>query len=817
MMAWRDLYSSTRRLITRRYFAASAVLLVGASVGIVVTMGTVVREVLVRALPYPEEDRLVFLYWSRPDPPIPDMSLSLRVTRELPDRTDAFEVLGATLTPVSATLRTREGPVHLRAGLATPESFEVLGFQPLLGRAFLPAEGEPGASVRVALLSHEAWRRFFGGRNDAVGSSLDIDGAEWSVVGVLPPERSLAPERAEPVDIWFPTGASEQVLGRDAFASPGAAWFRITGRLTEAAAAAPLSSELDRVAAGLAADYPTTHEGWRLNADRLRDRVNGSTDPILALGLGSALFWAIALLNLLALFVQSSEEDARDTAIRVALGASAGRIWRHRLSDALLIGAAGGVLAAATSWVGIAALRSANPLELPAHVALGFGWTQGLAIGLLSLAGAAAAAGIAGAAIDSSLTARLASGFCTAVGGRTRRTHAALALQVAVCTVLSVGAVSAARSLHELRSRDVGVEPVGVLSGRMEVTPGLLAPEEIARCSGDLVRAVRALPTVDDAFVWSPALPTEARTYTALRIESPTEPLEEEEAVARYHTTSPGAVTAFGLHVMLGRDLTSEDRDAGRRVALVSESAARAWWGAPERALGQNIQRTVHAEWSEVVGVVADAPMSGRFGPGSANTLDVYFMFDQDPRSTVLLFAVSPRRDLEVGALQRAVSTAFPQLPLYDVRWMRDRVREQERVHNSTAWLSGAYALAALLLAAIGLAGASALAAHRRRVEIGLRQALGASRRAVVLWLVLPGVAAAGAGLAAGSLVARWALGFVDPMVLTVGPADATSYAVSLSVLAVSVAVALAGPTLTSVRRPPAECLAAGGRSDPAE
>jgi predicted permease len=817
MMEWRDLSLSVRRLITRRYFAASAILLIGASVGIVVTMGTVVWEVLIQALPYPEEDRLVFLYWSRPDPPIPDMSLSLRVTRELPERTDAFEVLGATLTPLSATLRTGEGPAHLRAGLATPESFEVLRLQPFLGRAFLPAEGEPGASTRVAVLSHEAWQRLFGGTDEAVGASLNIDGAEWSVVGVLPPGLSLAPERAEPVDVWFPTGASQEVLGRDAFESPGAAWFRTTGRLTEAAAAAPLSTELDRVAAGLASDYPATHEGWRFNADRLRDRVNGSTDPVVALGLGAILFWAIALLNLLGLFVQRSEEDARDTAIRIAVGASAGRIWGHRLSDALVIGAAGGVLATVTSWLGLVVLRGADPLQLPAHVTLGLGWTQLLRIGVLSLAGPVAVAGIAGAAIDSSLTTQLRSGLRTALGGRRRRAHAALALQVAVCAVLSVGAVSAARSLYELRSRDVGVASVGVLSARMEVTPDLLTPEEIARRAGDLVREVRDLPSVDDAFVWSPALPTEARTYTALRIESPTEPLDEEEAVARYHTTSAGAVTAFGLRVTHGRDISEEDRDAGHRVALVSESAARAWWGEPGRALGQRIQRTVHDEWSEVVGVVADAPLSGRFGPGSANTLDVYFMFDQDPRNAVLLLAVSPHRDLDVRALQRAVATAFPQVPLYDVRWMQDRVREQERVHNSTAWLSGAYALAALLLAAIGLAGASALVAQRRRVEIGLRQALGASRLTVILWLVLPGLAAGGVGLAGGALVARWGLGLVDPVVLTVGPADVTSYAASLSVLAISVALALAGPTLASVRRPPAECLAEGARTGPAE
>jgi predicted permease len=812
-MGWNDVRLSARRLARRPVFAVSSVALIGGTLGIAVTVGSVAHTTLGSALPYAEEAGLVALYWSQPELNIPDMALSLVTARELPQRTQAFSGVAATLTPLHVTLATDAGPSHLTAGLVMPQAFQLLGLEPLLGRAFHPEEGERSTGGGAVMVSHELWQSRLGGSREALGASLTLDGSPWTVVGVLPPGLSPAPEQPEPIGVWFPMGVAEEILGQEVFSSPGSSMFRVNARLAPGVTLESLPSELSRIGRAIAADYPVTHEGWLLHADPLRDRVMGrTTGPLAALFLGGLLLFGVALVNLVALFRHRARDDARGIAIRVALGATSSRLGGMLALDALLLGSLAALFGGGIVVLGFAVLRASNPLELPAYVRL-----DPSALHLLAVAAASVASSLLVALITGIASCSLTEGHLRSAGRGQRGStvwgsaRVALGAQVAMTTFLAVVAIAATRSLLDLRAMDTGIDSSGILSARLEIPRDLLPRDEVAVGSRRVVERLRESPGVDDAFLWSPEMPADAHTYTALHIEggalAGSVGTQEEPAIGRYHTVSPGAVTALGLDVVIGRDISDEDWAAGRRVALVSASAARLWWGDERRALGQRIQRTSHTEWSEVIGVVADAPLSGRYGPGSDNVIDVFFMFDQDPRFTVLLFArTAPGRSDETD-LRSAVGAFIPEVPLYDVRWMDDRLRDQERVHRSTAGFTGLYALASLFLAAVGLAASTILLVGRRRVEIGVRQALGAAPGRVVRELIGSGLIAIVVGIGAGLALARVGLDRVDPVILTVGPSDPVSHLGGALILVLCGGAALVVPSLATVRRSPAESL----------
>ena len=805
-----ELRLGLRRLIRRPVFAVSTLALIGCTLGIAVTAGSVAEATLWRSLPYADEDRLVALYWSREDLGIPDMSLSLVEARELTGRTSAFEGVAATQTPIHVTLVADEGPAHLTAGLVMPEAFELLGVQPLLGRGFDAEEGENGTSSSAVVLGHAAWQRLFGGSPSALRAALVINGREWTVVGVLPPRRSLAPEQSEPIDVWFPMGVAEEFMGEGVFTAPTANSFRANARLREGTAADALPAELERVAEALARDYPATHAGWRFRADPLRDRVLGSSSgPVIALFLGAVLFCGVAVLNLASLLYQRSEGDALDIAIRRAVGATGARIRALRATDALVSGVLAAAVATALTFTGFAVVNQSSLLQLPEHVTLAFGWPHLLALITLSVGGTLVVGALAGAASDARGVDRLtaASASAAAPRRRARSTLLALWLQVTLSTSLTVGAIATLRSLDELHDMGAGVDAAGVLTARANVPRDLFTTDEVARRARELVEQARDLPDVRDAFVWSPELPTDAHMFTRLRVEALAEVDDSAPLLARYHTVSPGAVGALGLRLIAGRDMSDDDFTGGRRVVMVSASAAERWWGAAEAALGQRIRRSSHTEWSDVIGVVADAPLSGRFGPGSDNTLDVFFMFDQDPRSTFLVFVASERERVDVEELRATSASVLPGVPLYDVRSMADALRDQERGHRSTATLSGIYAIASLLLASIGLAGSTMLLLGRRRAEVGIRLALGATRPRVVVELMQGSLLAIGTGILAGVPLARAGLGLLDPVILRVGPDDLLSHLGAALTLGGCAVLSVVAASLTSVRRDPVRSL----------
>ncbi len=805
----RELRWVVRRMRRRPLFAVMFTTIFGVSLGISLVVLTLAEATLGTVLPYEEPDALVALVESRPEEGIERMISSYSSLQDWRERTSTFQELGGVRVQVGTTLRTESGAARLEGAVVSGSMFDVLGVEPALGRAFTPDEDRRGADVTSVVVSHGFWTDFLGADPGSLGSGVDLNGEVWTVVGVLAPGATLAPHHNEPIDVWFPIGAAGLIDGPPVYDNRGYRIFQLIGRLRPGATPADLDAEVARMTADLEAENPDSHSGWLWSATELRARVlQGVEGPVSSLFAGGMVLFAVAVVNLVALFVQSLRRDLTELATRRVLGAGVGSLVRQGLLELAALGALGGLLGVGIAVVGVRLLPNWLALSLPAHADVRFdpGLWSGAFAGaelLVLAAGAVAMAFALGRLAPTTVTA----GRVVGSGRSGRRvTAVSVGAQIALTTVLAIGAAVAARSFAALAGMDPGIDPDGLMALRIDVPPQGWPTEELPLLTEELRRSLAEVPGVDEAHLWSPHVPTDALWYTRVRLLDRPDLTDADLPAVRINSVSPGAVTGVGLSVVAGRDMSEDDRTAGRRVVLVSESAARQWWGAVDAAVGRSLRRWNHEEWSEVVGVVRDAPLSGRRGDGSDFFVDVYFPFDNDiQRSLVFLTRSAAGHDPD--ALRAVVRSVAPGLPAYDVRTMADRLAEQDGLARSAALLGAVFAGTAIVLAALGLYGATMTVVTRRRREMGLRQALGATPARIASELTAASSRVVVAGVVLGVAAAAVTLRSLDPSLFVVGADDGPSYAIGIGLVLAAAVAALAPPALRAVRSSPAQTL----------
>lgn len=807
---WWTIRIAARRAARRPYFSLAVIVLLGGTLGIATTVGGLARAALGTALPFANEGRLVVLTEWSAEHDVEEMASSLPSVEEWRRRSRLFEEVGATRAQLSLTLEAADGVARVSGGLVTPELFGVLGVDPVLGRSFTAEEGRAGAHEPAVILGHGFWLERLGGDAGAVGRSLAIDGRQRTVVGVLGEGQDLAPGYPEVVDVWLPMGWAEAVLGRPVLTSRVHRSFRAIGRLRPGVTEEDLSEELDRISDQLAADFPDASEGWRWQAESLRDVILGPVrGPVAALFGGGLTLLAVGFVNLLGLFVQRARDGEVEIATRLALGGTWRDVAHLQGLEAALLGLAAAVLATAITAAGLGSIPAWSPVDLPPHVDVGFGPIHGLVAALVALvlALAVGAASIGVVARHADILVTTAGRQRRSLRGVSRGSRLTLGFQVALTTVLAVGAAATMRSYAGLSGADAGVARDGLMTLRLDVPAEARADEELVPVTDEILRQLTDHPSVERAVLWTPHVPSEATWFTRVRLADRPEVRDAELPAVRFHTVSPGAVEALGLDIVAGRDMTLHDRESGRRVVLVSESAAREWWGEDD-AVGKQLRRWNHDAWSDVVGVVADAPLSGRQGEGSDFRRDVYFLYGQDlQRYLVVPASARDGARLAEADLRAAVSAAAPDLPVYDVRSMDDRLTEQEAVTRSTAFLGITYAMAAIFLAAVGLYGSISYTVCQRRAEIGLRQALGANTLRVTTELTASSLVTVLVGWVGGLVVAWYGLGLMDATLFNIGRGDFPSYAFASFVLLGVAGAALGYPALQGARKNPAASL----------
>jgi len=810
-------------------FSALAVAAVAAGVGVTTAVFTLFSAVVLRPLPYPDPESLVAPALTATGPHHADRE-------RFPFSYPKFTTFAAAQTRLAAlaaytgeqlNLTGGEAPERVAAELVTPEYFDVLGAQPLLGRLFGAATEGAAGGERNVVLSEGIWRRRFGADPQVVGRVLEIERLPFTVVGVAPRGfvgLSTAPE------LWLPLAALPAVWGWDtALTEAGSHFLDAVGRARPGATPEALSADVAAAGRAVAAAHPTPPEFddgtvWGARVDSLaevrRDPNLRRSLAVLLAAVGGVLLVACA--NVAGLLLARSVSRRRELAVRASLGAGRARLVGQLLAESVALVAVGGALGVALAASLVKGLLAAAPQALSGWGVSGADLANleaariDLVVALFALAAISLAALLAGLA-PALLAARtdpgaaLRDGGASLAGAGGHRRHGARRLlvvaQAAVAVVLLVGAGLLLRSLGRLLDVDPGFRSRNVLSLRLVPSQGEYDRATAPQMHAAVLERVAGLSGVLSASLGTCAPVSDACNATIVRsVDGVT---FERAAAPRVgsHNIGPDYFATLGVPLVAGREFTAADRSGAPRVAIVSAAAARALWPG-EEAVGRRINIGMgmdRDEVAEVVGVVGDVRYGALESPPRE---DVYLADLQSGWSSSVLFVRTAGDPLAaLPAVREAVRAVSPTLPAVGVRTLEEQLARASSRPRFAALLLGSFAALALLLAALGVYGVVAQSVADRRRELGLRLALGAESRRVASLVLRQGLALAALGVAVGA-PAAWAVSrALAALLYDVAPGDLVTYVAVPVVVLTAAGAACVVPAWRAARLDPASVL----------
>jgi putative ABC transport system permease protein len=777
-----DLRQAGRSLLARPAFCAVAVLTLALGIAAATVVASAVHGVLLRPLPFPSADRLLQVFETPRDRATGEVEprgyFAWQNYADVRDEVGSFAAVAA-WQYYDKTLTGTDSAQRLAGRMVTPEFFTVFGVAPQLGRAFTAAEAREG-SQQVAILSDGVWRGAFGADPAILGRSVRLDGASYTVVGVMPPGFDF-PYGAQ---LWMPL---VPFLGEHGEGARRFHRYRVVGRLAPGTTREEAGAELATLAQRLAAELPDTNGDDGLRAEPLADVVVGEARPALAALAGAVVcLLLIVCANLASLLLGRAAGRGREIAVRAALGARRGRIVRQLLAESLLLAAAGGLLGVLLASWGVDGFKALVGDALPRldqvrldGPAVAFGLAAaaltGLLFGLapaLQLSRPGAPGLLAGAG-------RSATGDRDA--GRLRRLLVVAEITLAV--VLAVGATLLIRSFERLAGADTGVDTADLLTLDVALPEaGYADPARATAFYDDLLERLQALPRVRSAAAALIAPLAGNAWGNYLYIEGRPLP-EAERPTVGYAVVTPGYFRTAGIRLAEGRELAAGDRGDRLGVVVNRTLAERYWPG--ESAVGRRIRFREDGPWATIVGVAADvpprigetAPATAYVPPAMEPLLAMTLLVRTDGSPT----AVVP----EIRALLRDLD---PDVPVTAVATLDELVADSIAQPRTTTAILSLFALAALALAALGVYGVLAYLVSRRIRELGIRSAVGARPRDL-LWLVLrEGTGLALAGVALGIAGALAAGRLLSGLLYGVTPTDPLAFG-TVAVLALATAL----------------------------
>ena len=793
-----DLRFAARVLRRNPGFTAATVLTFALGIGAATAIYSVVYGVLLRPLPYADAGRLVVL-WERDLAHGADRNVvsvpSFEAWRE---RSQSYSGMAA-LVPRPATIAGDGGapPERVMGAEVSPGYFRLLGVAPALGRDLAESDAEASrAAGDVVVLSDGYWRRRFGGDPGALGRTMLVGGRAYTVVGVMPP--GFDPPRfawLNEQQLWFPFSAT----------TANRSWGRfllVVARLRPGVTLEQGRREMEAIAEQRAREDAGSR-GWSATVVTLAEQITGDVRPSLLVLLGAvALLLLIAVTNVATLSLALMRRRGHELAVRRAIGASTRRLVAQLLTQSALLGAAGTAAGIVAAVWGVRLLLLLLPPEMPRASAIRVD------------------APVLGAATGAALLATLLFGTVTALGGGRRGASLALrerapghrhptrlgggslvAAEVALCLVLSVLAGLMARSLVALRAVDLGVSAEQVVIARVAATGERYATPERQRAFyaalAERVRALPGAPTIGFASTrpFGGMGPATAVSDAA----RPTPAAEAPVADVRY--VDAGFFAALQVPVLDGSVFDARERPDGPPRVVINQSMARALWP-DQRAVGRRIALGVFGGITpEVIGVVADVHLvDARTRPRPTAFLSDR-RFPSDTRDVVV--RAGGDASALITSLRAAVAELDPAVPVHGVETLDARVHASLARDRFITLLLGAFAAAALLLAAVGIYGVFAGDVTRRRTEIGVRLALGARPAWVVLLILRRALALAAAGIAAGTAAALLAARLIASILFGVGAADPVSFVAVAALLAAVAAAAALLPAIGAARVSP--------------
>ncbi len=759
-----DTVSTFRMMVSRPGFTVAVILTLAVGIGATTAMFGTLHAALLCSLPFDEPDRLV-LGRRTADGELKPM-VSGYDYYDYRDQSQSFESLAAFLPWRSRfTVLGGAEPERILCGFVTWDLFHTLRVSPALGRPFTADEGVEGGP-NVVLISDSYWHRRFGGSSEAVGSILQMDGSPFTVLGVMPAGFHFYHD----YDVWRLTYYNG--MGADA-----RRWHNlfVVGRLKPGTTLEEAQSEVDVISRRLEQRYPDTNEGKGLLLTELHDAMVEDLSTTMAMLMAAvSLLLLLSCGNVAALLLARGQNRLKEIAIRTAMGASRRRLVRQLLTEstltALLAGVAGVVFAIAFQGLLIRLLPMGQlgitrlDINLPVLLfAFGVSIATGIVFGVVPA--------LQGTIIEPSCELRAGTRASSARSASAARSGF-IVLQVAIATVLLIGAGLLVRSLSLQMKVELGFNPTHLYTAELSL-PEDAYPEPDQRIAffTSMVEEVEALPGVVSVGLINrlPIRDVSGSVYVHRDQNS-----EESKELALLRCALPGYLKTMGIPLLAGRDISETDAEGAPRVMIVSESMAEHYFP-DQNPLGKKLlvdmgEMVAH----EIIGIAGDARLN-RITSGPNHTM--YMSYFQNPRE-VMRIAVRTAADTSSVArpIQEILRTKDANLLLAEPVTMASVLDDALSDFRITTSALGLFSSIALLLALVGLYGVLAYNVSQRYHEIGVRMALGAGRRHVAMMILSRGMGMVAAGLVFGMVAAYWTTQLIQGLLFRVAPNDPTTF-----------------------------------------
>jgi predicted permease len=771
-----DLLYALRNLRKSPGYAIVTILTLALGIGANTAIFSVVNGVILKPLPFPQPERLIFITSQFPALGFDQFWVSSPEFLEFRERNQSFKDVGG-YTAGAVNLGTQDQPRRVNSAIITSELMPVLGTQPIRGRLFTREDTLPGAED-VGILSSEIWQTAFTGDESVVGRVIQVDGIPTRIVGIMPPGFDVHDQK---VQVWLPLTLDPANPG-----NRGGHFLYLVGRLKDGVTLSQARADLESMLINWEKLNPKTHvpnqKGHRLRFDALQDDMIGGIRRALWVLQGAVGFvLLIACANLANLLLARAESRQREFAIRSALGAGTGRILRQFLTEGVLLALIGGAVGVGIAFGGLRALLAADPDSIPRSadisldpVVLTFTVVVSILTGLLF--GMAPLLNLRQQAVT--MTLKESGQRSTAGAARARVRSGLVTAEVALAVVLVIGAGLLLRSFWNLMSVDAGFN-----RSRLS-TFGLVLPTttyQNAQSRVDFFKRLTAqlaqVPGVQGAAAMTGLPPFRQVNANDTDIEGYTSPPEGPfENIDYYQTVTLDYLKTMGIPVVSGRDFTLADV-TGAPAVLVNETLAKTFFKS-DSPVGRRLKPgfSDQTPWFNIIGVVKDVKQGGL---GSKTGTELYFLAEQAgplnrpaPRNMNVVVRSELPLDSLAPQIRRVVQSMDSTLPIVRLRTMEDVFGASVSRPRLLAQLLGIFAGLALLLAAVGTYGILAYTVSERKKEIGIHMALGATRGNVLGKVLAQGLRLTGVGLVAGLAAAFGLTRLLQSQLFNVKPTD---------------------------------------------